>query len=227
MGKLSTNATGISLIYISSICFILLFSVTIGFNYISHLEKYNEYIHFIFIFYWIITLTIQILLNIYIQSNICKNVRANYGTIFLMTLMPWIIVLGVFMILLLFMPGLRRVFSNTLGMSWMYMWYASNIQPSAPLDGNQPEINNQVYQLISKTPATIINEIEYTFNTYNEVYSSYSKQFPYLFTPTNKPEIKKLIICKDIIGYAIWVALITTITSVISINNTLHTECIN
>jgi hypothetical protein len=228
MGDLSKNVTGISLLYNAIISIVLLCVVTFGHNKLAESPDYKRNIIFILIGYWTITLILQIFLNMFIKFNTCNKNLVYYKDVFIMTIIPWFIILGTFMILLLFIPGLLRVFSNTIGMSLMYRFYKTNIE----IDMNKPtdtvEINQKIYQMISKDPAIIINEIEYTNDaSYEETYKSYQAQFPYLFTetPESKINIKKLIISKNIIGYAIWIALISSITSINSINNILNLEC--
>ena len=227
MGDLSKNVTGISLLYIVSISIALLCFVTFGHNKFAESPNYKRNITFMLFGYWLITLILQMCLNMFIKFNTCNKNLVYYKDVFIMTIIPWFIILGTFMILLLFMPGLLRVFSNTIGMSLMYNFYKSKIVINLT-DNVNSEINQKIYQMISKDPSIIINEIEYINDaSYEQIYKSYQVQFPYLFkeTPESKINIKKLIISKNMIGYAIWIALISSITSINSINNILNLQC--
>jgi hypothetical protein len=88
----------------------------------------------------------------------------------------------------------------------------------------------EIYIKISSEPQLIINEMEYSNDAeFDDVYTRYSRAFPFIFITNDddafKNEIKQLIISKNMFGYAVWIALVGTIASLISTNAMINVEC--
>lgn len=214
--------------------FVLFGSVSIS-EYIVTYKRYTTFIIIFLLFFWGGTFIVQLLMNISINK---KNVSCSSDNSYsghnpiLITLMPWIFVLGIFMVLLFFIPGLLRIFSNTIGMSIVYDTFKSTINTQMEKGKTSITQDNlkEIYIKISTEPQLIINEMEYSNDDdFNEIYKNYSRAFPYVFIQNDNDEfknkIKQLIISKNIMGYAIWIALVGTIASLISTNAIINVEC--
>jgi hypothetical protein len=227
-----------SLIVYICICATMFMCVLFGSIGLSHKiavhGNYTRMIIVLFCSFWLVTFVTQLLMNISIgkQQTSCTSDNSYSGhNAFLITLMPWIFVLGIFMVLLYFIPGLLRIFSNTIGMSIVYDTFKTEInkfisegQPKALSSENLKAI----YIKISNEPQLIINEIEYSDDAQFEgIYSKYELAFPFIFINNDifKNKIKQLIISKNLIGYGIWIGLIGTIASLISTNAMINVEC--
>ena len=232
---INTRKSLIVYICICAVMFMIILFSSFGMSQsiVTH-KNYTRVIITFFCVYWLATFIAQLLMNISIgtQQTTCTSDNSYSGhNAFLITLMPWIFVLGIFMVLLYFIPGLLRIFSNTIGMSIVYDTFKTEInkfisegQPKALSSENLKAI----YIKISSEPQLIINEIEYSDDAQFEgIYSKYVLAFPFIFINNDifKNKIKQLIISKNLIGYGIWIALVGTIASLISTNAMINVEC--
>jgi hypothetical protein len=213
---------------------VLLFGSVAISSSIVYFNKYTYSVILLFVCFWASTFAVQLLMNISIskKQTTCSSDNSYSGhNPLLITLMPWIFVLGIFMVLLYFIPGLLRIFSNTIGMSIVYDTFRANID--AKIKEGQSSLTQDnlkdIYIKISNEPQLIINEMEYSSDTgFNETYAKYGRAFPFIFKQDDaefKNKIRKLIVSKNLMGYAIWIALVGTITSLISTNAMINVEC--
>ena len=228
-----------SLIVYICICAIMFMSILFGSVGISHTIALHGYytrnLLILFVVFWLVTFVAQLLNNIIIskKQTTCTSPNNYSGhNVFLITLMPWIFVLGIFMVLLYFIPGLLRIFANTIGMSIMYDTFKTEINAEINVVRQNQTFSSDdlkaIYIKISNEPQLIINEIEYADDTeFESIYAKYNLSFPYIFikNDTFKRRIKQLIISKNLIGYSIWIALVGTIASLISTNAMINVEC--
>jgi len=232
---INTRTGLIVYICICAIMFMILLFGSVSLS--TGIAKYNKYtssIIFLFVSFWLSTFVVQLMMNIAIskkQTTCSGDNNYSGNNPFLITLMPWVFVLGIFMVLLYFIPGLLRVFSNTIGMSIVYDTFRVNIDGKIKEGQSlltQDNLKN-IYIKISNEPQLIINEMEYSSDSgFNETYSKYSRAFPFIFKDDDtdfKDKIRQLIISKNLFGYAIWIALVGTISSLVSTNAMINVEC--
>lgn len=230
--------TRTSLIVYICVCATMFMCVLFGSISVSHHiavhGNYTRMIIVLFSSFWLGTFVAQLLMNISIgkrQTTCTSNNSYSGHNVFLITLMPWIFVLGIFMVLLYFIPGLLRIFANTVGMSIVYDTFKTDINVFISQGKQQPLPSDDIkviYNKISSEPQLIINEIEYPDDTaFDVIYDKYRSSFPYIFINNDKfkLKIKQLIISKNLIGYGIWIALVGTIASLISTNAMINVEC--
>ena len=230
---INTRTSLILYIVVCAIMFIILLfsSVSISQQIVNY-KMYTRSIQMLFLIFFASTFTVQYLNNLSIskkQTSCSSDNSYSNSNPLLITLMPWIFVLGIFMVLLYFIPGLLRIFSNTIGMAFVYDTFKANI--NTVITNAQSSISDNykaIYIKISTEPQLIINEMEYSDDTeFEEIYAKYLRAFPFIFIDTKeyKNRIKQLIISKNIMGYAIWIALVGTIASLISTNAMINVEC--
>jgi hypothetical protein len=235
--SINTRKGLILYICICAIMFMILLFGSVGIStLIINLNKYKTYVIFMFICFWTGTFFVQLLMNISIgkKQKSCSSDNSYSGNnALLITLMPWIFILGIFMILLYFTPGLLRIFSNTIGMAIVYDTFRKDIDTyvndqSQSSKVQENENMKNIYIKLSNEPQLIINEIEYSSDDgFNEIYKKYCRSFPFIFTEDEKfkRKIRQLIISKNLMGYAIWIALVGTIASLVSTNAMINVEC--
>ena len=150
VGKTSPNQLG-SITMSSYISFCVLFFIICVVNDLS--------IKVYIIVFWICTFIIQFSMNLYASNSLCT--KSNPGKAFGYTMMPWLFVLGIASVILYFMPGWVRVFSNTIGIAVAKSIYSElfKIDPSKYNDNDNG--NNQLIQTIYNDPSKLINEVEY------------------------------------------------------------------
>ena len=227
--------TRTSLILYICICAIMFMILLFSLSTITNNMGYTTLVISLLLIFWGSTFTTQLLMNISIgkKQTKCSSDNSYSGNNpFLITLMPWIFVLGIFMVLLYFIPGLTRIFANTIGMSIVYDTFKSKIDKQIETGiGTITQDNlKEIYIKISTEPQLIINEMEYSNDAeFNEIYNKYSRAFPFIFIKDDddnfKTKIKQLIMSKNIMGYAIWIALVGTIASLISTNAMINVDC--
>ena len=233
---INTRTSLILYICVCAIMFmILLFGSASISKSVTKNKKYTMLILSLFFTFWLATFIIQLMMNNSISSKqaACTNDNSYSGNNpFIITLMPWLFVLGIFMVILYFIPGLLRIFANTIGMSIVYDTFKDKITTQINAGSSSLTQDNlkEIYIKISSEPQLIINEMEYSNdNEFDDVYTRYSRAFPFIFITNDddafKNEIKQLIISKNIFGYAVWIALVGAIASLISTNAMINVEC--
>ena len=232
---INTRTGLIVYICICAIMFMILLFGWVGISpIIVNYNKYTSSVIFLFVCFWLSSFVAQLMMNISIskKQTTCSGDNSYSGNNpFIITLMPWLFVLGIFMVLLYFIPGLLRIFSNTIGMSIVYDTFRAKIDDKIKVGQSSLTQDNlkDIYIKISNEPQLIINEMEYASDSsFNETYSKYGRAFPFIFNEDDtefKNKIRQLIISKNLMGYAIWISLVGTIATLISTNAMINVEC--
>lgn len=195
--------------------------------------------------YFLLTLCIQLGINLWASIKLCGVV--NPGTAIPNTIIPWFLILGVTSYILWNMPGWVRVFSNTIGLAIVKsMFYKLFEVDSANLNvatSNPGEIfTKELITSIYSDPFKLVNEIGYdpTFENWKKnIFDMYFSEKPFFkerFSgyDTASAEGKKthplyqLYICvsrKEKIGYFIWLFLIGAITVLVSLTQMYNSQC--
>jgi hypothetical protein len=237
---INTRTSLILYIVVCSVMFIILLFGSVGItNTIVNYSQYTTSIKLLFLLFFASTFTVQLLMNMSIskKQKSCSSDNSYSGSNpVLITLMPWLFVLGIFMVILYYIPGLLRIFANTIGMAIVYDTFKVDINnqilAGREMIENQSSLSQDnlkaIYIKISTEPQLIINEMEYSDDVeFDDVYAKYLRAFPFIFINDEKfkNKIRQLIISKNIMGYAIWIALAGAIASLISTNAMINVEC--
>lgn len=150
--------------------------------------------------YQMIYLLAVIVLSFFVNLNLTHQLCGfnNYTTALIITVVPWILILGLVTMLLDAFPGWKAPFSNTIG----YM-IAKALGVGKVLMKMSPEgKGSKLFNLLRKKPATAVN-----VHTWPEV-----KENPLKLNTTGEnskafEKFKQIVLIKDLIGELMWYLL--------------------
>lgn len=97
-------------------------------------KKYHSDNLFGLIFYFISVLIVEVVFNVIAVSQMCGgSITDNIGAGFLLAFIPWFLLFGAVIIMLLSFPGLKTVFSNVIGY-FCISWKAHDLLSSILID---------------------------------------------------------------------------------------------
>lgn len=152
-------------------------------------------------------------LNFSYLANKCGgNLGKNAGVAFLLTIIPWLLIFGIMIAVLLMYPGFKGVFSDVVGYYVVY-WSANELFSKILIDSNirdalkndkNPEEMETVAKLIMKmigNKSILINELnpENFLNIWNTL-----KPLMLPNADDYKQELLDLVVLKDNIGEGLW-----------------------
>ena len=80
------------------------------------IELYYNYVNMSLLLYFGITLLSQLITNVIVIMNMCGgSIKQNLGYTALITFIPWILIFGVIIILLISFPNFKNAFSDVVG----------------------------------------------------------------------------------------------------------------
>ena len=176
--------------------------------------------------YILLVLTNAMVFNYTLLSKNCEG-NVNFGTVFLNTALPWLLIFGSIQAALVTFPAWKMPFSNTFGYLATKVGGIDNIlfkllKSPTPSSGTIQKTLNNIYS----NPALFINEIT------PGNFSDFAKRSSFLFVQgaTSKPEwmqFYNLIRVKDLIAGFLWSLLSGMLVSTVSYNNLVNTNCTN
>jgi len=172
------------------------------------------------------------------QPQLC-GVRDTQSA-FISTLIPWLFVFGISCLSLIYIPGWLRIFSNTIGHS--FVKNVCNLDDTINAiftkrkDDNSEDITmiTGAVNLLYANRSHFINEINLDYKLENDIVSwpSLDKVLEFMnivFTSDEKQSLYinlyKTLIIKEDVGYFLWLWLIGSITVLISTNTLLLNSC--
>jgi hypothetical protein len=233
------------------IAFFTVFFVYICFQIISGSQlKMRDIYYTIFIFY-VITFIIQVSSNAYLTSRkeICG--KTDLGVSFSSTIYPWIFIYGLTIILIIFIPGWLRIFSNTFGLycakanglntllTEKIFTSANRESVSGISSGTQPNVELlKTIDSVYNDPSLLINELDprdceiivnedktsrFDWKSLNKIISS-----GIIKEISDTETIKQLhnnMVLKEAVGFSVWILLSGIISVVVSTNILLNEGC--
>lgn len=196
----------------------------------------------------------NIIINITISTNMCDGIP-QWHSVFIMTVIPWVLIFGIIGILINIYPGWKQPFSNTFGylivnLLGLKKLFNDNFLNNAfkdEFDGEKPHDKDEyqigkIIQNIYGNQTLLINEIPFTES---EVFINFIDKMINLkiFTEDlrkandskgDKNNIKtnihvkalyKLLLIKDIIAEYIWFILAGILVTSISYNYIINISC--
>ena len=190
----------------------------------------------LFIIYFLLVLSSQFGLNIYLAKQMC-NSPSNVGTAALATFMPWIFIFGVLNLLLNIFPGWLSAFSNTIGYAIASVAGVASFFTDQLLNVNVGNTSSKdafkVIQNVTNDPSTIINTIndENVENFWNksikvQFFNSFQEVKRGVEPPQEFTQLKNFIRLKNIVSYFIWYLLTGILITSISYNYMLSVPCV-
>lgn len=185
--------------------------------------KYKQYISNSYMFlaiYLLLVIVIQFMVNSSIISTTCGgNITENMAAAGIFTFLPWVLIFGVLMIVLVIYPGFKSAFSDVVG----YFWVASSANTLLTELLINPEIQTKIDGSI-ETPEqklalqsaadTILKICGNTSILINQIVPSNFNSYWDLLTPlmkkdnsTNidmKNKLFELVVTRDNIGESMW-----------------------
>jgi hypothetical protein len=217
---------------IGPVSIISYFSFTLIFFIIKSRIGLGRGITWIIVFF-MITGIIQFMNNLYLTSLMCGN--NNMPSAFFNTLIPWVLIFGSSILMLILIPGWLRVFSNTFGFmvaEWagLNATVAGLFKTPSQTDPKEDLDLYKTIEIIAGNPLKIINEIKLDdYTNENEIinWPSLDLLTPLLKTVTSQTKTKlyDLLVLKEDIGYFVWFILIGTISILVSTNSVLISKC--
>jgi hypothetical protein len=188
----------------------------------------------LFVIYFILVLSSQFGLNIYLAKQMC-NSPSNVGTAALATFVPWLFIFGFLNLLLTVFPGWLSAFSNTIGYAVASMAGVASLFTDQLLNVGKPPNANafKVIQNVTNDPSTIINTInDENLETFwnKSIDVQFFNQFPQVKSGAEPPpqftQLKNFIRLKNIVSYFIWYLLTGILITSISYNYMLSVPCL-
>ena len=178
------------------------------------------------IIYVVATLLSQLITNIYLTKELCGEINGKTALIY--TLLPWILIFGIFNLIILVFPGWLRPFSNTFGYFTVSLMGLNStfIEILQPKDGKQNIELSQTLAKIYDNPSLLINEIQNSPEGFDDFWEKMSNG---RLLKTNahdyKDKLKNLVNQKFLISKFIWYLLVGTLTILTAYNFIIQTPC--
>lgn len=222
----------------------------IFFSIRSYLIKGSSRLVTNFVYFGIVVLS-QYITNLNAMHIMCNHWQ--YGLVFFITIIPWVLVFGVISLILTMMPSWLIPFSNTFGYLFAKMSGLSELMKKIMIDPNSVKSKNnditenqrkiiETLYFINKDPSIIINEFT-CFGNSNETDSAgkkiikcsgnfdtiYNDLSGIIFKQDNAPEdkeaFKNMIEFKETVAEAIWYILFGTYTIMITNMSIVNSGC--
>jgi hypothetical protein len=152
-------------------------------------------------------------LNFAYLANKCGgNLGKNAGVAFIFTIIPWLLIFGIMIAVLLMYPGFKGVFSDVVGYYVVY-WSANNLFSKILVDSNvrdalKNEKNSQEMETVAKLIMKMIGNKSVLINELNpENFLNVWNTLKPLMLPdaeNYKQELLDLVVLKDNVGEGLW-----------------------
>jgi uncharacterized membrane protein YkgB len=213
---------------LSTLFYYMALKPTLNYEINSNPEKYKEYNsnnNLYLAIYFVGVMVIQFMVNTSILTNKCGgNVAENMGASAALTFVPWSLIFGVIIIVLLAYPGFKSAFSDVVGYFYVAgkanellteLLIDKNVQKTINDDVNATQEQKQAMQeaadaiiKICGNASILINQIVPTnFENYWNILTPLMKTKYQSITPETlekKNELFDLVATRDNIGEAMW-----------------------
>lgn len=213
---------------LSTLFYYMALKPTLNYEINSNPEKYKEYNsnnNLYLAIYFVGVMVIQFMVNTSILTNKCGgNVAENMGASAALTFVPWSLIFGVIIIVLLAYPGFKSAFSDVVGYFYVAgkanellteLLIDKNVQKTINADVNATQEQKQAMQeaadaiiKICGNASILINQIVPTnFENYWNILTPLMKTKYQSITPETlekKNELFDLVATRDNIGEAMW-----------------------
>ena len=185
----------------------------------------SHYKKILTIIYYGSVLISQIIININVMKKLCGD--GGVGKALFVTLMPWVIIMGLINVLLMMFPAWKDPFSNTFG--YFITKHVLGVKPFLQNDILRKSSSSKVLEAIKhiySDPSLLINEL--TINDVNNPLWWKSMQGTIFMTSvTNeaKEKLANIIGLKDLISEATWIMLTGIYASMTCNNSIITTGC--
>jgi len=162
----------------------------------------------------------QLVINVMNSADHC-NGAPQFGTSFMYTMLPNILIFGLVLIIMQVLPGWKAPFSNTIGYLFVWLGGAEGAFKDLIKDGKSPLISR-----ILDNKSIIINEMT-PFN-FTAFLNRMAKEGSLKKNFKNNPSYNTLfnyILAKDTIAELIWVLVTGILVIISSFNSLIEIQC--
>lgn len=211
------------------VSFILFIIITIAYFAIKYTlltqDDESNYLLIAQCIYIGINIISQLTSNISLSNQICGS--SQWFNTFLITIIPWIVIFGLLIILLLIFPGWLIPFSNTLGYGITKLFGIDDLLGNILVNESKTNSNtlNKALQEIYSNKSLLINQV--SIENFNEFWSSLKNANMLKSGVTNeqKQEFKNLVFLKTIISEFTWYILVGLLTISATYNYIINLTC--
>lgn len=186
-----------------------------------------------FIIYCLVLILSQLFLNLNLTNAVCGTNK--WATTIFVTFIPWLLIFGSLYFILMKFPGWLKPFSNTFGY-WVVSAIGlkdvfSNILQPATRDG---DVLAKIYN-ITANQSLLINEIPSSPEGFQNFIDFLREKELIPTDESGEPDktdesesikqLRKLIRLKNIVAEFIWYSLTGVLTTLVSYNYIIKTEC--
>ena len=212
---------------------------------ISDFSNENQTTKIIFIFYILLLLFGNYLINTSVTTRMC-NGTPQWGSTFIITFLPWILIFGVLNVILIIFPGWLTPFSNTFGffvvtiLGIKTLFNDKIIAHKEEFGGvNMETIKSdfevaRALQQIYGNESLLINEIPRIGETDKERVDNFSQYYKTMIElrifkaadkDKNQLELYKMLVIKDLIAEYVWYILTGILVASITYNYIVNIGC--
>lgn len=169
----------------------------------------------------------------FINKNLTNEMcgEDQWGTAFSITLAPWLVIFGLFLIMLDIFPGWKTPFSNTIGYGVVLMAGVSGVVREIFKDPGKPSSGNvkidQSIEYIYRDQSLLINEIGEGESAFNDFWTTMKSAMKANVFENSvlKEKLKGLVKLKYLTSEYIWYILIGALVTSISYNYLINIGC--
>ena len=174
----------------------------------------------------------EFFINLNLTNEMCGEDQ--WGTAFSITLAPWLIIFGLFIIMLDLFPGWKTPFSNTIGYGMALLGGITNVvreifKDPTSQNNTKDKALQQSIEYIYRDQSLLINEIgegPQAFDSFWETMKNAMKNGAYTNT-TLKEKLEGLVNLKYLTSEYIWYILTGALVTSISYNYLVNIGCNN
>lgn len=215
----------IMMFLLTTVFYYLALKPTLTYEQLNDVEQYNNYIQSNYVYlgiYLLLVMVVQFTVNTSILSNTCGGkLTENLGAAGVLTFIPWLLIFGVIIIVLLLYPGFKAVFADVIGYFYvsgdannLITELLVNRDLNASLENTDQSINPDAKKKLEDAADAIVKICGNTSILINQIvpenFDSYWEILKPLMKPQFQEDISKksqlfdIVITRDNIGEAMW-----------------------
>ena len=194
---------------------------------IADQKQYTQYVNSNYMFlgiYLLLVIIVQFIVNTKIITNDCGgNITENIGAAGVLTFVPWLLIFGVMIVILIIYPGFKSAFSDVIGYYCVSssankllteLLVDQNVEKQMKAENLSPEEKealqstaDTIIKICGNTSILINQIVPSNFNSYWNVLTpllkdKYKQENPE--TIEKRTELFNLVVLRDKIGEALW-----------------------
>lgn len=210
---------------LTTIFYYMALKPTLTYDELNDVEQYNTYIQNNYVYlgiYLLLVMVVQFTVNTSILSNTCGGkLTENLGAAGVLTFIPWLLIFGVIIIVLLLYPGFKAVFADVIGYFYvsgdannLITELLVNRDLNASLENTEEAVDVNAKKKLEDAADAIVKICGNTSILINQIvpenFDSYWEILKPLMKPqfqedmTKKSQLFDIVMTRDNIGEAMW-----------------------